>query len=59
MCESSNPFLNIACPESQTAHSDGSSSTGPIVLADVTFGQFTIKNQAISASPSDYMRIYI
>lgn len=29
---------------------DGTVSTGPIVLADVAFGPYTIKNQAISES---------
>ncbi|RPD60484.1 acid protease [Lentinus tigrinus ALCF2SS1-7] len=31
-----------------TTYLDGSSGAGPIVLADVTFGSYTIKNQAIT-----------
>ena len=33
------------------AYDDGSVSTGPIVLADVTFGNFTVKNQAVRKYP--------
>ncbi|KAH9934491.1 aspartic peptidase domain-containing protein [Epithele typhae] len=33
---------------SSTVYVDGSSSTGPIVLADVTFGPFVVRNQAIT-----------
>ncbi|KAH9903455.1 aspartic peptidase domain-containing protein [Cubamyces lactineus] len=33
---------------SSTTYVDGSTSSGPIVLADVSFGAYTIKNQAIS-----------
>ncbi|KAH9893312.1 aspartic peptidase domain-containing protein [Cubamyces lactineus] len=33
---------------SSTTYVDGSVSSGPIVLADVTFGSYTIKNQAIT-----------
>ena len=31
------------------AFRDGSSATGPIVLANVTFGEFTVEGQAFSA----------
>ncbi|KAI0664358.1 aspartic peptidase domain-containing protein [Cubamyces menziesii] len=33
---------------SSTTYVDGSVSSGPIVLADVTFGAYTVKNQAIT-----------
>ncbi|KAI0649596.1 aspartic peptidase domain-containing protein [Trametes meyenii] len=44
---------------STTTYVDGTVSTGPIVLADVSFGPYTVKNQAITvaynASPAPEM----
>ncbi|RPD60497.1 acid protease [Lentinus tigrinus ALCF2SS1-7] len=35
---------------SSTSYVDGSVSTGPVVLADISFGPYTIKNQALTIS---------
>lgn len=54
MCKS--PIHSLACqlPYNE-CNSDGSSATGPIELANVTFGEFTVEGQAFSAYHSSLM----